>query len=286
MLIGELVKTHIDKIFQYCETKDSEELHRLMSPAYSKQVFNIGYPFCKEYNQIMKDDEYVRFWKKEYAIRNKDLRVTSQWYAASKDLFLDYLKKKEIITTDQYAHYQRIVQAVPNKRSGVKTSSTKKQKVKPVLETLDNITNDEILKSDALEMSQYYTLFYALETSIRKIIVEVMEHKYGRNWWNTAVHFSIRENAEKMREIEMDTPHAKRSDHLIDYTLFSNLKNIIINNWQTFEPKFNKNQKAIDEILTDISRLRWPIAHCTPMAADEVERLQLRLRDWCRALKT
>jgi len=286
MRIGELVKTHIDKIFQYCETKDRDELFRLMDNVYSKKTFNINFPFCKEYNQIMKDDEYVRFWKKEYAIRNKDLRVTSQWYAFSKDLFLNYLLKKEIITTDQYAHYQRIVQADPNKRSEVKTSSTKTRKVKPVLETLDNITNDEILKSDALEMSQYYTLFYALETSIRKIIVEVMEHKYGRNWWNTAVHFSIRENAEKMREIEMDTPHAKRSDHLIDYTLFSNLKNIIINNWQTFEPKFNKNQKAIDEILTDINRLRWPIAHCTHMASDEVERLQLRLRDWCRALKT
>jgi len=286
MLIGELVKTHIPKIFDYCETKDREELHRLMSPAYSKQVFKIGYPFCKEYNQIMKDNEYVRFWKKEYTVHNKDLRVCSQWVITSKDLFLDYLLKKEIINKDQYAHFQKIVQADPNKRTGGNTGSSKNQTVKPVLETLDNITNDEILKSAALEMSQYYTLFYALETSIRKIIVEVMEHKYGRNWWNTAVNFAIRENAEKMMKIEMDTPHAKRSDHLIDYTLFSNLKNIIINNWQTFEPKFNKNQKAIDEILTDINRLRWPIAHCTPMPEDEVERLLLRLRDWCRALKT
>ncbi len=284
MLIGEFVRSQIDKIFQYCEKKDRDELFRLMDKEYSKRTFNIGFPFCKEYNQIMKDDEYVRFWKKDYTIRNKDLRVCSQWVITSKDLFLNYLLEKNIISLDEFNHYQKIVQADPNKRSVVKSKSPNKKPAKLLQEILDHITSDEVLKSEAIEMSSYYTLFYTLERSIRKMIVEVMEEKYGENWWDNVIHFSIKETVERMMENEMETPHSKRSDHFIDYTSFIQLKNIIFHNWELFEGKFNKKKKSIDEILTDINRLRWPIAHSTPMVSKEIQRLEMRLDDWYSAL--
>lgn len=284
MKIGELVKNYIDKIFQYCETRDRDELFRLMDKSYSKEKFNINFPFCKEYNQIMKDEEYVRFWKKDYSIRNKDLRVCSQWVITSKDLFLNYLLEKNIISLDEFNHLNKIVQA-ENPRSKGRSKYTDPQRNKPLPEILNNITSDELLQKEAIEMSNYYSLFYALERSIRKMISDSMQKRYGENWWENAIHFSIKESAEKMKENEMDTPHSKRSDNNIDYTSFIQLKNIILANWKIFEVRFNKNKNSIDEILTDINRLRWPIAHSSPLATKEIQRLELRLDDWFSALK-
>jgi len=84
MLIGKLVKEHISKIFDYCETQNPDELFNLMNKEYSKRVFNINFPFCKEIKLIEDDGEYVRFWKKDYQVRNKNLRVCSQWVIGSK----------------------------------------------------------------------------------------------------------------------------------------------------------------------------------------------------------
>ncbi|MFD1315226.1 Swt1 family HEPN domain-containing protein [Namhaeicola litoreus] len=285
MLIGELVKTHVDKIFQYCETKDRDELFHLMDKEYSKRTFNINFPFCKEYNQIVKDDEAVRFWKKDYTIRNKDLRVCSQWIITSKDLFLDYLLEKKIISPNEYNHYQKIVMADPNKRSGSKSNGLKNKTAKPFREILDHITTDEVLKSEALEMSTYYTLFYTLERSIRKMIVEIMEEKYGENWWDKKVDFRVKENVKNNLEYELDTPQTKRSENEIDYSTFGDLRKIINVNWTDFEPKFCKSLKSINETLINLNRLRVPIAHCTPMAPKEVERLKMQLDDWHDALK-
>lgn len=71
MIIGKLVKDNILRIYHYCETQDKDELFNLMNKEYSKRIFNINFPFCKEVDLILKDDEYDRFWKTDYEIRGK-----------------------------------------------------------------------------------------------------------------------------------------------------------------------------------------------------------------------
>lgn len=117
-LIGELVKDHISKIFHYCETQDRDELFRLMDKGYSKRKFNIGYPFCKELS-LLTEKESKRFYKLNYEVDDKIVRVCSQWVITSKDLFLDYLLSKRIITEQEFVHYQNIVQKKPSIKKSI-----------------------------------------------------------------------------------------------------------------------------------------------------------------------
>ena len=103
--IGDLVKLHIKEIFLYCET-NPDELSKLMELEYSKKVFNINYFFCVEVRKIdtihpddkvTKKYESKRYLKNPYPVRGKTVRVTSQWFKESLELFEQYLREKEIL---------------------------------------------------------------------------------------------------------------------------------------------------------------------------------------------
>ena len=72
-----------------------------------------------------------------------------------------------------------------------------------------------------------------------------------------------------------------RSSEPIDYAAFGELGEIIKSNWSLFGSVFN-DIKAVEKVLGNLNSLRNPIAHCSPLAADEVLRLELSLRDWFR----
>ena len=74
-----------------------------------------------------------------------------------------------------------------------------------------------------------------------------------------------------------------RSSEVIDYTTFGELGEIIQHNWDVFGDTF-KNKSALRKVLNGLNLLRAPIAHCAPLAEDEVERLHLALRDWFRLM--
>lgn len=298
-LIGELVKDNIKKIFHYCETKDRDELFRLMDKEYSKKTFNIGYPFCKELS-LLTEKELVRYWTNNYDIRNKTLRVCSQWIITSKDLFLDYLFSKRIITEQEFKHYQKIVQKKPYIKKSAPPIKTdvEKELYKETGTTHQNIIIakeekqnnyflsqfDLELRNEAEEMSKHYKTFYCLETSIRKMIVNSMKEKYGNEWWVKKVDFNIREAVKKNMEWELDTVFSKRSKNNIDYTTFGQLRQIVKNNWIVFSKQF-RSQSAFNRLMIDLNQLRVPIAHCTPYNKKEVKRLELTVDDWFEIFK-
>lgn len=298
--IGILVKEYIQKIFHYCILEEPNELSRLMDKDYSKRVFNINFPFCKELSQLT-EDELVRYWKIDYKVQNKILRVCSQWVIDSKGLFLAYLMSKNIISEQEYYKYKNIVKkgnTIRNpssyKNIDIKKTSEivrksniieKKEQITKFDETDSDLFFDEKLRAEATEMARYYEVFYSLERSIRSLIVEVMEKKYGKLWWETKVDYRVRENVKRNLEYELDTPHTKRSEQKIDYATFGDLRKIINTNWADFQSKFNRNMSSVNEILIDLNRIRVPIAHSTPLARREVQRLELRIGDWFDHLK-
>lgn len=72
-----------------------------------------------------------------------------------------------------------------------------------------------------------------------------------------------------------------RSQDPLDYTAFGELGEIIKSNWQLFGGIFS-SVKAVERVMASLNTLRSPIAHCSPLAEDEVVRLRLSLRDWFR----
>jgi hypothetical protein len=142
----------------------------------------------------------------------------------------------------------------------------------------------EAIRKEAASMAEHYEIFYCLEKSIRDLIRERLTAESGATWWDAAVPQNVRTNASSNYQRELDSGVTIRSSEMIDYTTFGELGEIVRANWATFSDTFN-SQKAFDKIMTSLNVLRGPIAHCCPLAEDEVVRLNLALKDWFRLME-
>ena len=140
-------------------------------------------------------------------------------------------------------------------------------------------------RKEAKLMGQHYEVFYCLEKSIRSLIVELMHEKYGENWWLDKVKEDIRNNVKKNIQREEDSGYTIRSEENIDFTTFGELNIIVTSNWEAFEILFTRGKRAFQKIMTSLNQLRGPIAHCSPLAEDEVVRLELTVKDWFRLME-
>jgi hypothetical protein len=143
---------------------------------------------------------------------------------------------------------------------------------------------DAVFRKEAREMSKHYEVFYCLERSIRSLVVQLMEEKYKDNWWEERVNPEIKKNVESNIKRELESGFTERSENKIDYTTFGELTIIVQENFDAFEDLF-KNPKAFSKIMTSLNQLRGPMAHCCPLAEDEVVRLNLAVKDWFRLME-
>ncbi len=136
------------------------------------------------------------------------------------------------------------------------------------------------IRAEAARMAPHYEMFYSLETTIRRSIRDQLATK-GDDWWEKLIPESLREDAEKTRQREMDAGVTPRSDDPMDFLTFGQLGEVIKSNWDIFAATFS-SKKAVEKVMASLNMLRGPIAHCSPLAEDEVLRLQLTVRDWFR----
>lgn len=143
---------------------------------------------------------------------------------------------------------------------------------------------DQLIRDEAAAMSLHYEVFYCLEKSIRKLVEDKMSAEIGVGWWDSNVPQTVREAVEKNKQRELDSAMTPRSSANIDYTTFGELGEIVRNNWNVFADTFN-SRRGFDRVMASLNMLRGPIAHCSPLADDEVDRLKLTLRDWFRLME-
>lgn len=138
------------------------------------------------------------------------------------------------------------------------------------------------LRAEAKKMAAHYEVFYCLEKTIRELIVDVFVASGDPNWWENCVPEQVRQNVEKSISKEKQAAVTPRSSDPIDYTTFGELSEIIKSNWNIFGGSVFTEIKAVEKVMANLNSLRNPIAHCSPLAEDEVLRLELSLRDWFR----
>ncbi|WP_152036642.1 Swt1 family HEPN domain-containing protein [Burkholderia pyrrocinia] len=135
---------------------------------------------------------------------------------------------------------------------------------------------------DAKKMSSVFTAFFCIENSARDLIAERLLSRKGLDWWNCAVPAKIRAAVEKLKEREAANKyHAARSTALIGYTLFGNLGQIIIANWDDFSDLF-PDQAWVMSRFNDLEMSRNIIMHTGTLPQIEVDRVESILRDWNR----
>lgn len=144
---------------------------------------------------------------------------------------------------------------------------------------------DQAIRDESRQMSRYYEVFYCLEKSARVVVDDLMRSSYGEDWLSEPqVKKHVVDEVESRVKKEKEEGITRRSDNLIDYTTFGELTTIISGNWQVFESVFS-NKKAVERVMARLNQLRSPIAHCCPLAEDEVVRLRLTVGDWFRLME-
>ena len=145
---------------------------------------------------------------------------------------------------------------------------------------------EQEVRREAADMARHYEIFYCLEKSIRKLVSETLESSpAGLHWWSGGcVPNAIERAVTERMQREKDTGVTVRSQNPLDYTTFGELGEIIKSNWALFGGILS-SVKAVERVMSSLNTLRGPIAHCSPLAEDEVLRLQLSLRDWFRLME-
>ncbi|RXT28234.1 hypothetical protein B5P46_05360 [Rhizobium leguminosarum] len=139
-------------------------------------------------------------------------------------------------------------------------------------------------RNNASKMSMYYEVFYMLENDIRRLIIDTMETAHGAGWWDTHVPQAVRDEVKKNRDREDQAAWTMRSNALIDYSTFGQLADIMRANWSDFAGML-RGVDSMNRVLHGLNMLRGTIAHCGVLADDEVDRLQMSIRDWFRVLE-
>ncbi len=137
---------------------------------------------------------------------------------------------------------------------------------------------------DAVSMSSVYSAIYCIENTLRNFIVERMSERYGIGWWNEKVPQKIRSavNSLKKQE-EKNKYHSNRSSGEIGYTMFGNLGQIIIANWDDFSDII-PSQAWLTSRMDDLEMSRNIIMHTGILPVDEIERIESIVRDLLRQI--
>jgi hypothetical protein len=135
---------------------------------------------------------------------------------------------------------------------------------------------------NAQKMASIYIAFFCLENAGRELISERLLERKGADWWNLCVPTKIRTAVEKLKEREESNRyHSQRSSELIGYTMFGNLGQIIIANWEEFSDLF-PDQAWVTARFNDLEMSRNIIMHTGILPQLEIERIESIGRDWVR----
>lgn len=141
------------------------------------------------------------------------------------------------------------------------------------------------VRAEAARMAEHYEIFYCLERTIRSFISEALEAVEGPMWWDsTRVPVQLRDVVKDRIKRELDSGVTPRSEKHLDFTTFGELGELIRANWDVFGGAF-ASQPAVTKVMSNLNTLRGPIAHCSPLAEDEVVRLRLSVKDWFRLME-
>lgn len=143
-------------------------------------------------------------------------------------------------------------------------------------------TLDDVHIANAKSMAIVYTTIAAFENSIRELVTKTLIEKYKEEWWEKGVSSGIRDKAQKRLTDEQSARwHSQRGQDPINYTTFSDLKNIMQNNWDVFEVSIGDISWAAG-IFETVERSRNVIMHSGMLEKEDIARLGVNVRDWVK----
>ncbi len=143
----------------------------------------------------------------------------------------------------------------------------------------------ESSRMQAKFMGEVYELLYCLENSIRELIETTLREALGPDqWWVQGVNERIRKSAEKRRDDDARSRwHGPRGDSLLAYVDFPQYADIILSQWSSFEALLG-DENWVRYYFEELNRTRRALAHTGRLSAADVERMEVRVKDWLRVV--
>jgi Swt1-like HEPN len=140
------------------------------------------------------------------------------------------------------------------------------------------------IRVGARRMAQIYELLFCFENSVRELIEERLKEAYDVDtWWAKGVPKDIRNQAEKLKSKEKQTPwHGPRGGTLLAFVDFPILGRIITERCEDLLGK----PAWVENVFDEVNQSRRAIAHTGVLSQHDVERMELRVRDWLRSVRS
>jgi hypothetical protein len=139
------------------------------------------------------------------------------------------------------------------------------------------------IQVEAKRMARVYELLFCFENSVRELIEERLKDAYGiEAWWSSGVPDGPRKVANKLKVKERQIPwHGPRGGTMLAFVDFPVLAEIITDRWEHFEDLLGKPD-WVTNLFDEMNQSRRAIAHTGVLNQFDVERMELRVRDWLR----
>lgn len=131
-------------------------------------------------------------------------------------------------------------------------------------------------------MGQVYVAIHCLENSVRNVIRKVLKDTLGAQWWDKAASTPMKKTVidRKSREAKNKWLTSRGADEL-NYIDWGDLVTLIRKFPREFEA-FIGNTKFAELKLEELENLRNTIAHNGVLPDDEIARVELYFKDWCK----
>lgn len=155
--------------------------------------------------------------------------------------------------------------------------------VNPTQSTIESFSREA--REQAAAMGRVYELLYCLENSIRELVETTLRDAHGpQDWWTKGVDAAIRKAADKRAVDDARARwHGPRGDSLLAYVDFPQYGDIILKEWALFEPLLG-DQAWVTSYFAELNRTRRALAHTGRLTEADVERMDVRVRDWLRVV--
>ncbi len=139
----------------------------------------------------------------------------------------------------------------------------------------------ELVDAARRSTSGYYRLFL-FENKVRRLVERVLSESKGERWFDRCVPEPIRKSAERQMEQEGAARfHGRRGGKLLNYVYLTELLEIIDANWEDFKEVLYR-QDWVRGKFAELRLTRNAVAHMGDLEDDDLDRLNLILRDWNR----
>ncbi|MFC1940886.1 Swt1 family HEPN domain-containing protein [Chloroflexota bacterium] len=135
---------------------------------------------------------------------------------------------------------------------------------------------------NAYKMGQVCVAMHCLENSVRNLIRTVLKNHLGEHWWDTAASSEIKQKVDSRKKSEAKKKWlASRGADELHYADWGDLVKLM----RKYPDKFDDYTGDINFVvlrLGELENLRNTIAHNGILSDDDIERIELYFKDWCK----